>query len=130
MRVCLNMIVKNERAVIGRCLDSVRPFIDSWVIVDTGSTDGTQAFIREKLQGVPGELFERPWVNFGKNRTEAMELARERADFLLLLDADEIIEHAAFDLDSLRADEYLANLQLGDSDTTWYRTALIRARLP
>jgi tetratricopeptide (TPR) repeat protein len=130
MRVCLNMIVKNERAVIGRCLDSVRSFVDTWVIVDTGSTDGTQAFIREKLQGVPGELFERPWVNFGRNRTEAMELARDRADFLLLLDADEIIEHASLELDSLKADEYLANLQLGDSDTTWYRPALVRSRLP
>lgn len=130
MKVCLNMIVKNERAVIGRCLDSVLPLIDTWVIVDTGSTDGTQAFIREKLQGVPGELFERPWVNFGKNRSEALELARDRADFLLLLDADEIIEHAALELDSLTADEYLANFRLGPSDTTWYRTALIRSRLP
>jgi hypothetical protein len=34
--VCLNMIVKNEADVIRRCLDSVRPIIDRWVIVDTG----------------------------------------------------------------------------------------------
>ena len=29
---------------------------------------------------MPGELHERPWVNFGHNRTEALELARGQAD--------------------------------------------------
>ena len=41
-RICLNMIVKNEAHVIRRCLDSVRPHITHWVIVDTGSTDRTR----------------------------------------------------------------------------------------
>ena len=40
-RVALSMIVKNERNVIERCLESVLPIIDTWQIVDTGSTDGT-----------------------------------------------------------------------------------------
>ena len=34
--LCLSMIVKNEASVIGRCLPSLRPIIDYWVIVDTG----------------------------------------------------------------------------------------------
>ena len=45
--VCLNMIVKNESKVVERCLDSVKSLIDYWVIVDTGSDDGTQKVIRE-----------------------------------------------------------------------------------
>ena len=65
------MIVKNEAHVIRRCLDSVRPLIDRWVIVDTGSTDGTQALIRELMADVPGELHERPWVDFSTNRNQA-----------------------------------------------------------
>ena len=90
--VCLNMIVKNERPVIERCLASVKPYIDSWVIVDTGSTDGTQEAIRNYLSDIPGELYERPWVNFAHNRNEAMQLAGKRGDYLLFIDADETLE--------------------------------------
>jgi glycosyltransferase involved in cell wall biosynthesis len=87
--VCLNMIVKNEAAVIARCLASVKPFIDRWVIVDTGSTDGTQDIVRDFMRDVPGELHEREWKNFAHNRNEALDLARDKADYLLFIDADE-----------------------------------------
>jgi hypothetical protein len=63
-RICLSMIVKNEARVIRRCLDSVMPLIDCWSIVDTGSTDGTQAIIREHMRFLPGSLHERPWKDF------------------------------------------------------------------
>lgn len=87
--VCLNMIVKNESKVIERCLKSTKPLIDYWVIVDTGSTDGTQEIIKEYMKGIPGELHERPWVNFGHNRNEALQLAKNKGDYLLFIDADE-----------------------------------------
>ncbi len=86
--VCLNMIVKNESRVIGRCLDSLRPFIDYWVIVDTGSGDGTQQLVLDHLRGIPGELHARPWRDFAHNRTEAIRLAEGKADYLLFCDAD------------------------------------------
>ena len=73
--ICLVMIVKNESKVIRRCIDSVRNYINYWVIVDTGSTDGTQDLIKEIMDeyGIKGELHERPWVDFGYNRTESLE---------------------------------------------------------
>jgi glycosyltransferase involved in cell wall biosynthesis len=89
--ICLNMIVKNESKVIQRCLDSVKGMIDYWVIVDTGSTDGTQTIIKECLQDIPGELHEREWKDFGHNRNEALALARNKADYLLFIDADDQI---------------------------------------
>ena len=86
--VCLNMIVKNEAQIIRRCLESLRPHIDFWVIVDTGSSDGTQELIRDLLKEVPGELYARPWKGFAHNRTEAIRLAEGKADYLLFCDAD------------------------------------------
>src|SRR6187399_3263414 len=84
--VCLTMIVKNETAVVERCLRSVRPFVDCWSIVDTGSTDDTPRLIAAALADLPGELHERPWSDFGHNRTEALALARGRADYSLVID--------------------------------------------
>ena len=127
--VCLNMIVKNEAKVIARCLKAVRPLIDHWVIVDTGSTDGTQDVIRESMLGVPGELHERPWRNFGANRSEALELARGKADFTLIVDADEVLDVAAdFAPPVLTHDAYQLKTEL--RELAYYRTELVRSSLP
>ncbi|MCX4981463.1 glycosyltransferase [Streptomyces sp. NBC_00572] len=100
------MIVKNEAAVIERCLASVRGLVDTWVISDTGSTDGTQELIRTALAGIPGELREEPWVNFGHNRSLNIAHARGRADYLLLLDADHVLRQEG-PLSALTADGYM-----------------------
>ncbi len=107
-RICLNMIVKNEAHVIRRCLDSVRPHIAHWVIVDTGSTDGTQALIRDHFRDIPGVLHERPWRDFGHNRTEALELARGKGDYILVMDADNVFHvPEGFAFPVLSADGYM-----------------------
>ncbi|WP_406382169.1 glycosyltransferase [Streptomyces sp. NBC_01618] len=124
--ICLCMIVKNEAAVIERCLASVRGLIDTWVISDTGSTDGTQQLIRGALDGLPGELHEEPWVNFGHNRTLNIKHAHGKADFLLLLDADLVIRQEG-PLPPLTADSYM----LRHEGATEYRIKrLVRGNLP
>lgn len=90
-RIALMMIVKNESKALPSLLSSVKDFISSWVIIDTGSTDSTQEIIKEHLQGIPGEIVERPWVNFGHNRTELMGLFPEDCEYAFLLDADHIL---------------------------------------
>jgi glycosyltransferase involved in cell wall biosynthesis len=91
--ITLCMIVKNETKVIERCLASVLPLIDHWVIVDTGSTDGTQEKIRDFFNnvGIAGELHEIPWQDFAFNRSKALELAKDKADYSLMIDADEVL---------------------------------------
>jgi len=112
-RICLNMIVKDEAEVIERCLKSVIPIIDTWIIVDTGSTDGTQAIIKEfmKKRGIDGSLYERKWINFEHNRNEALQLAKEKADYLLFMDADEfLIYEEKFQMPVLSKDYYYINV--------------------
>ena len=119
------MIVKDEARVIERCLAAVLPYIDSWVIVDTGSADGTQALIRRHLACRPGALYERPWVNFGHNRTEALELARGKADYVLFMDADNIFcAPSGWGWPDLTADAYYLTLT---SSGTQYQQCLLVA---
>ena len=76
-KLCLNMIVKNEMANLERCLVAVAPYIACWVIGDTGSTDGTQDFIRSffAARDIPGELHSFPFDQFC---TSAQRGARSR----------------------------------------------------
>lgn len=74
----LTMIVRDEAATIAETLASVRPLIQGWAIVDTGSVDGTQDAVREALRGVPGKLIQQPWPeSFAVARTWAWDLAEE-----------------------------------------------------
>ena len=100
-RICLNMIVKNESKIIERCIKSVYHLIDTWCIVDTGSTDGTQEIIKNLLKDKPGILHEKPWINFGHNRNEGLQLAKEWGEWTLLTDADMILVDTGFDKSQL-----------------------------
>ena len=124
--ICLCMIVKNESAVIERCLASVRGLVDYWVISDTGSTDGTRELIRAALADVPGELHEDPWRDFGHNRSLNLDHARGKADYLLLIDADMVLRQEG-DLPELTADSYLIR---HDGDPEHRNKRLIRGSLP
>lgn len=130
----LCMIVKNERDVIARCLCAVAPLIDRITICDTGSTDGTQDIIRRTAEdlGIPAEVYDRPWKNFGHNRSEAIALARDHTDYLLTIDADEILNIAAgFSRAQMRAlteDGYSYTMMHGNLQ--YQRTAIFASRLP
>lgn len=127
-QLCLSMIVRNESAVIARCLASVRPLIGAWAIVDTGSNDGTQALVRDLLGDLPGRLIERPWVDFATNRNQALELARAHGDYALIIDADEVIEidrGAALPV-RLDAAAYYLRQRLANSEFEYRNTKLLR----
>lgn len=127
--ICLNMIVRDEARVIERCLASVKPHIDHWVIVDTGSVDDTPQRIQAALAGLPGSLHHRPWKNFGHNRTEALNLAREQADYLLFIDADETLRSQAdFRWPQLVGPAY--SLEARFNELSYDRVSLVHTGLP
>jgi glycosyltransferase involved in cell wall biosynthesis len=130
-KICLNMIVKDEAKVIKRCLDSVKPYIDYWVIVDTGSKDGTQKIIKEHMKSIPGKLFERPWKNWGETRTEALKLCQQhgKGDYILFMDADDILEFKdGYRFENLSADLY--HMWRGIKGFTYLKPQLVKKDLP
>ena len=118
-RVVLTMIVKDESAVIARCLESVRPLIDAYCIVDTGSSDDTKDIIRRVYADLLGEVHDEPWQDFAYNRTRALELARPLGDMTFMMDADDVVVlDPGFSSTALRhrlatADVFDVDLRLG-----------------
>lgn len=123
------MIVKDEEHVIARALESVKPFIDTWVIVDTGSTDRTQEIIKEVLKEIPGTLYESSWRDFGTNRTEALEWAQGKGEYLLFMDADDWLEYPEdFTFPELTKDVY--EVWRGTESFSYLKPQLVKANLP
>jgi tetratricopeptide (TPR) repeat protein len=131
------MIVKNEARVLERCLASARPLLDAAVICDTGSADDTVEVARRfgERHALLVDVVREPWVDFGTNRTRALHAALERIErwgwdtrstWLLLLDADQVLEaRATPDPAAWTADAYLLAQQSGDE--RYWNLRLVRA---
>ena len=92
----LCMIVKNEAKIIRRCLESALPLVDYILVVDTGSTDGTQQLIHDFLREhrIDGAVLEEPWRDFAYNRSYSLARLREvqHIDYAFVIDADDRLE--------------------------------------
>ncbi len=109
----LVMILKNEAQSIRAVLEAVTPYVDSVTILDTGSTDGTQAIVKEVCSADKLAIHEEPFVDFASSRNRVMELDAQRslpAAFQLMLSGDEYLAEGA----SLR--EYLETQRGNDVD--------------
>jgi glycosyltransferase involved in cell wall biosynthesis len=118
------MIVKDEENVIERALRSVLRTVDTWCIVDTGSTDKTKEIIQKVADeiGKVGHLYDRKWVNFGHNRSEALTLAKKHMKWCLMMDADDTLEGDA--IDSAKLDNNVAGYNV-----TVKHNTLLHARI-
>ncbi len=84
--ISLCMIVRNEEAVLGRCLESLQEVVDEIIIVDTGSTDNT----KEIAAGYTDLIFDFPWINdFAAARNESFSKAS--MDYCMWADADDVL---------------------------------------
>lgn len=135
--ISLVMIVKNEAEVLPRSLPTVRDFIDSWVILDTGSTDDTAEIIFDQLDGIPGELHYTKWTDYGTARNQLLELARGAevpSEWMLTIDADMEVEVHEDLVEWLRPDPDPAvdgwETLIVEGNTKWRRPCLIRTAFP
>jgi glycosyltransferase involved in cell wall biosynthesis len=138
-QVCLTMIVKNESAIIERCLTRTQGFVDYICICDTGSTDNTVEIIENYLKknNIPGKVYHHTWKNFGHNRTLSVKAAQEmipelgfslQNTYLLLLDADMLLVcPEKFDKKQLTSGAYL--LKQKNGAMSYDNTRLIKASL-
>ena len=115
--LCLNMIVKNESKIIKRLFDSVISIIDSYCICDTGSTDNTIQIIEDyfKEKGISGKIVQEPFQNFCHNRNFALQSCIGLSDYVILLDADMILEITNFDKSILNSAQSFNILQGNNS---------------
>jgi tetratricopeptide (TPR) repeat protein len=84
--VSLCMIVKDEEAMLPRCLASVAEHVDELIVVDTGSTDRTVAI----AESFGARVLHHEWTgDFSAARNVGLDAAT--GDWLLYLDADEVL---------------------------------------
>lgn len=86
----LCVIAKNAAPTLRACLDSVQGLVHATVVVDTGSTDATEAIARE----AGATVIRFPWTNdFAAARNAALQAMG--TDWVLVLDADEELDRRA-----------------------------------
>ncbi len=84
--IALCMIVRDEEANLGRCLESVSGLVSEIDIVDTGSGDDTIQIAKSHGARVRREK----WADdFSRARNVSLHMAR--TDWILVLDADEVL---------------------------------------
>lgn len=81
------MIVKNEEAVLARCLDCLKGVADEIIVVDTGSADRTIQIARQYTS----KVYSFPWhEDFSEARNFAFSKAA--GDYIYSADADEVVD--------------------------------------
>ena len=85
MKISAAIITFNEEANMARCLESLEGVADEIVVMDSGSTDATQAICTSF--GV--KFFQQPWPGYSKQKNDANALCTH--EMVLSIDADEAL---------------------------------------
>ena len=127
----LVMIVKNSGLVIQKVLSEIKPYIDHWTILDTGSTDGTQARIKNCLKDVEGNLYEEPFIDFPTSRNRSLELAGTRCRYVIVLDDSYVVKGGDKLRDLLKTKpkpSYAIRLVNIIDSTSYYSTRIVETK--
>lgn len=130
MTLSVTLIVKDEEAVLSRCLNAARKFADEIIVVDTGSTDQTKNIARKFTD----KVYDFEWVyDFSAARNFA--LSKAECDFIMWLDADDFIDDANVEkIKKIKADDgfdlgylyYVSEDGDGNPSFKYYRERIFR----
>lgn len=83
--ISIFIITKNEAGRLGDTIRAVQGLSDDLVVVDSGSTDGTQAL----AESLGARVISQPWTGYGPQKRFAEDQCRY--EWVLNIDADEIV---------------------------------------
>ncbi len=130
VKLCLNMIVKNESKIIERMLLKCIDIIDLACIVDTGSTDNTKEIITNffKEHNKPLYIFDSDFKHFRYARQVGIDYAKslkDEFDYMLFLDADmNLVVLPEFNKNTLDKEVYL--IRQDNGNLSYYNIRLIK----
>lgn len=99
------IICRNEAHIIGKTIAAAQQFSDDVVVVDSGSTDGTQ----QMVTAAGARLLETDWEGYGRNKNKGVAMAKH--NWILSIDADEIVDDTLV--------KQLQTLSLNDTTTVY-----------
>ena len=82
------VLTYNEMLHLGRALDTLKPLGAKVYVVDSGSTDGTVELARAR----GAEVYSHPFENYARQFQWALDTLPLACDWVMRLDADEILE--------------------------------------
>jgi 5S rRNA maturation endonuclease (ribonuclease M5) len=127
----LVMIVKNSGQVLQTVLENIKPHIDYWTILDTGSVDGTQDLIVKTMEGKEGKLFQENFTNFRDTRNRSLDLSSKICKYQIILDDTYMVNNGEKLRDFLTKNNkncYHINIIDNYKNTSYYSNRIIKTR--
>lgn len=131
------IMIRQEGDKVLRMVRSLKKHINSFIILDTGSKDGTPQQLLMYLQDLPGTIYGMPFVDFGTDRTALVHLAHQHyvnratdnnefsfvSQWMLLVDADYVLSVDSSNPDwtnSLKSKDHIEQFYVGTVENLEY----------
>jgi glycosyltransferase involved in cell wall biosynthesis len=88
LNLSVGIITFNEEKRIGRTLEAIKDIADEVVVVDSGSTDGTEEICRK----YGAKFYPESWKGYGLQKNSVIDKCTK--DWILLIDADEVVSES------------------------------------
>ena len=126
----LVMIVKNSGNLIIETLNQIKPILDYYTILDTGSSDNTIQNIKNCLKSIDGNIFQENFIDFSTSRNRSLDLSKGHCKYQIILD-DTYIVKGIYKLKKLLQEKNFEGFALkiqNHTDNIYYSHRIIRTK--